>query len=139
MREGRHELGVQRHAITLPLVGPGGRCTVPRIASEMASGGSVELGSASATIRRISFLQLADAARPAVEEGGVRAFPRRRRGGPVELLGGAFDEVVDEAGDFVAPLAERADAEGDDAEAVKRSSRSVLADRVVESSSWWRR
>ena len=30
----------------------------------------------------------------------------------VEFLGGAFDEVVDEAGDFVAPFAERADARG---------------------------
>ena len=41
------------------------------------------------------------------------SFPRRRRGGPcLNSLGGAVDEVVDEAGNLVAALAQRADAPG---------------------------
>ena len=78
-------------------------------------------------------LQLADVAGPAIEQQPLHRFFGDAQLALLEFVGGAGDEVVDEAGDLVAPLAQRRDREADDVEAVEEVfAEPAVADGVLE-------
>src|SRR5262245_25814788 len=132
--ERRHELVVQRHGDLFAVDRPGPedrRGAEDRLRDGVGGQRRVGLGERHHPLDFV--LQLADVARPAIEQEAFERFLGDGEAALVELLGGAFDEVVHEAGDFVAPFAEGADAEGDDVEAVEEVfAEAPLADRVVE-------
>ena len=86
-------------------------------------------------------LQLADVARPAVEQEAFERFLGDGEAALVELLGGAFDEVVDEARGFRRAVRGAGGMrQGDDVEPVEEVfAEASVADRVVEVRRWWRR
>ena len=78
-------------------------------------------------------LQLADVAGPAIQQQPLHRLVGDAELAFLEFLGGAGDEVVDEAGDFVAAFAQRRDREADDVEAVEEVfAEAAGADGVFE-------
>ena len=78
-------------------------------------------------------LELADVAGPAIEEQALHRFFGDAQLAFLEFLGGAGDEVVDEAGDLVAAFAQRRDRQADDVEAVEEVlAEAAVADGVFE-------
>jgi hypothetical protein len=65
-------------------------------------------------------LQLADVARPAVQQQPLHRLVGDAEVAFLEFLGGAGDEVVDEGGDFVAAFAQRRDRQAHDVEAIEQ-------------------
>jgi len=95
-------LSCSETAISEPWSDADRRSRAPRIPSEIACGISVEFGSASATMRRSFVLELADVARPAIEEEPLHGFFGDADVAFLEFLAARVTKWFHEAGDLVA-------------------------------------